>query len=53
MVPQPSTRPLPVTVPEETNEMRPPSAAGQTVPLPVIVAVPKPDPPVKQNQLSL
>ena len=46
MVPQPFTRPLPVTTPEETNETSPPSAAGQTVPSPVIVAYPYPSPPV-------
>ena len=44
-VPQPTTEPEPVMTPEETMEMRPPAKAGQTVPAPVMVAVPDAVPP--------
>ena len=42
--PHPFTLPLPVTVPEDTKETMSINPAGQTVPLPIMVAEPLPSP---------
>jgi len=43
-MPQPLTRPVPVTVPDETKLIMSMKPAGQTVPEPIMVAVPVPSP---------